>query len=238
MAMPPCGTFVYTGSVPEGAWNAGGWQLRDVSGADPLRSDEPLRDNRLVGLRPTLQISGGCLILTASGENRAQVASACFELDPGSIDVFESGDAVNLARTATGDIGVSLLREGKLIFAVGAATAVATGSAVSVQCGQYPEPEPWTIPSDTWIDVSVTTGTERLRPGTETIVGDFKVSVLRCFEVGFPGSYECLAISLEGACSHDATLRSAQRLERTNAGLKMSEWPIDTPHADGPRSSH
>ena len=234
MAMPPCGTFQYAGLVPKDMGRSGRWRLEDRSGAPPVGrfwflrflGGHSLRDDRLLGLRPTLEISDDHLILKASGRHRATVRAASLQLDPALIRVFQSGDVLNLVRTLTAHTGVSLLRGRQLVFAVGAVTALPLGGAVTVRTGFDREPsafdaDPW--PSlNAWVDVSVPGNSSRLREDETTAIGDYRFSVLNCYRRGIPGTYERLAISLEHACPHDASLRSAQRLARP--GLAMTDW--------------
>jgi len=194
-------------------------------------------DNRLVGLRPVLDVSGAAFVLTASGRERASVACASFELDPALIGVFREGDCVSLVRTETTGLGVSLLRDGELVFAIGAATAVPVGGSVTLRGGRDPEWnaldvttksgwESWLHPRDNWIDVSASGVAARLRAGADETVGGLRVSVLRCFEYElFPGRDECLAVSRSADCPHDVAFRSANLLARDTGGLTVNKWP-------------
>jgi len=69
--------------------------------------------------------------------------------------------------------------------------------------------------------VTIAGETARLNKGGSLTIKNYRVSAVRCFEVGLPGSYESLAVSLEGACSHEGAVRSAELLARPNAGLAM-----------------
>ena len=210
--------------------------LQDQSGAAPLEKLESLkfwkhdslRDNRLVGIQPSLKISGGQLVLTAAARHRAQIRSALLDLDPSLLERLQGGDRLTIVRTGTADIGVSLLRVDELVWAVGAATVVPLGEAIGVQGGPTVEPStrashPWPR-IDTWVEVSYSGQTSRLRGGNETTMGGYRIAVLRCFEDGLPGTYESVAISRSGMCPHDAAVRSAQLLARPNAGLELTDW--------------
>jgi hypothetical protein len=249
MVMPPCGTFHYAGVVPDAIADreSGQWQLDDQSGASRLAEGSPsaswkfwkrdpthgtnldrLRDNQLIGLQPRLRIRGGQLVLEAASRHRAEIRSASLELDESLIESFQGSEFLTLVRTDTADIGVSLLRGNQLLVAVGAVTATPLGDDVAVQGGPAVDysargPEQWPR-RDTWVDVSVSGEVQRLRGGQETTIRDYRFSVVRCFQDGVPGSYESLAISFEGICSHEVTLHSAQLLTRPNAGLIMAKW--------------
>jgi hypothetical protein len=237
MVMPLCGTFRYAGIVPdsESARESGRWKLKDQSGAAPVVKwgifefwkRDALRDNRLVGLRPTLRIADDRLILTASWRRRAQVRSAALELDRSLIERLQAGDVLTLVRTATADIGISLLRGGGLLWTAGAVTAVPLGQQIEVRGGprqDFSKPGSHEPRVDTWVDVSQSGHASRLRTGEESTVGRYRVSVLRSFRYGLPGTYESVAISLDGEGLHEASIRSAQLLCRPNAGLELTAW--------------
>jgi hypothetical protein len=232
MVMPLCGTFDYAGIVPASklARASGLWVLNDQSGAARIwqvwkfaHGYDPLHDRRLVGLRPRLRVAGTRLILKAPLWHRAQVRWASLELDRPSIDAWQSGDLLTLVRTGTADVGMSLIRRGQLIMAVGAATATPLANVV-VKNGPVWDPAARIEDfrrSDRWVDVTISGETARLSKGGSVTIKNYRVSTVRCYEFGVPGSYESLAISLEGACSHEGTVRSAELLARPNAGLAM-----------------
>lgn len=234
MAMPPCGTFRYAGTVPwtKADRESGRWQLEEQFGpwaeSDRAVRGNPLRDNRLVGLTPTLRIVGGDLVLEAPSQFRSQIRSATFQLAESLIADFQGGDLFWLVRTVTADIGVSLLRDNRLIVAAGAVTITPLGDSVSVLSG--PEfdvsrrvREAWPR-TDTWVDVAVRGEGQRLRRGEQARIRDYTLSVVRCHEYGLPGTCESLAISVEGLCPHEPAMLSAQLLTRANAGLRMTSW--------------
>lgn len=234
MAIPPCGTFRYAGTVPrtEADRESGRWQLEEQFGpwaeSDRAIRGEPLRDNRLVGLTPILRIVGGDLVLESPGRHRSQIRSATFQLAGSLIAAFQGGDVLWLIRTATGDIGLSLLRDDRLIVAAGAVTVTPLGGAMTVvggpACDLYSRArEAWPRP-DTWVDVAVRGEGQRLRRGEHAKIRDYTFSVVRCCEDGIPGTHESLGISLEGHCPHEAAVVSAQLLARANAGLIMTGW--------------
>jgi hypothetical protein len=242
MAIPPCGTFHYAGVAPDtrAARESGCWRLKDKSGASSItvpkswqvwkfwKRDanlDPLIYNRLIGLQPTLRISGGQLILEAGSRHRASIRSATLEFDRSLIDSIQGGDVLTLVRTQSTHTGVSLLRSGRLILAVGAVTAVPLGDDVVVRNGHHSATglNGWRY-VDPWVDISVMAETRRLREGEDAIIGNYRCTVIRCFLDGIPWTYECLAISLEGACPHDAIIRSAERFAKEDAGLFMTGW--------------
>jgi|SRR3954447_12687966 hypothetical protein len=226
--MPASGTFFYAGFVPATGdpRDGGSWPLEDRSGAPRrLIGLRRLRDNRLVGLQPTARLTRDHMVIEATDRNRAEVRSAAFELDPHLIDVLRGGDLVAVVRTATADLGLSLLRHGDLIAAAGALTATPLGAAVRVADGPERHPlEAWSSSPDAWVDVTVADHTTRLRRGEAASIGGYVVSVIRPFEPGLPGSYESVAISRDGACPHPSAVRSAELLARRGGGLQLTLW--------------
>jgi hypothetical protein len=111
---------------------------------------------------------------------------------------------------------------------VGAVTTVPLGSGVQVRGGPdvdltAPAPHHWPR-TDTWVEVSQSGQGSRLRTGEEARIGEYTVSVLRCFQDGVPGTYESVAISLSGAGLHEASIRLARLFARPNAGLNLTDW--------------
>ena len=224
--MPLCGTFYYAGAVPyaKDDCKSRPWKLQDESGAAPRETGDELVDNRLIGLQPVLEISDSHLLLTASGRHRATIRSATLDLDPLLIGCLESGDVLALVRTGTADIGASVVRAGDLICAVGAVTRVPLGEAIRVEGGPKLEFSATKPRKDTWLDLSYSGETLRLRACDETTIGDYRISILQCFRDGIPGRYESVAISRRSMCPHYAAVGSASLLARPNAGLQMTMW--------------
>jgi hypothetical protein len=245
MVMPLCGTFHYAGVVPDQqASLEGQWTFEDLSGAEMFPRVEPpaawkfwkptarpadgldrLRDNRLVGLQPAVRISGSHVILQAASRHRAEVCSASVELDRTLLEGLHAGDRIELVRTGTADIGVSTLRDGELLWAVGAVTAVPLGPMVRVQGGPAVKTALNEWPrTDTWVEVSIGAQTSRLHDGEELTLGEYRVTLARAFKDGIPGQYENAAISRHGSAAHDAVIRAAGILGESNAGLTLNTW--------------
>jgi hypothetical protein len=233
MAMLLCGTFHYTGVVPDtkDARESGEWKLAQLSDGAPLTSEilqewKQLRDSRLVGLEPILRVSGSHLILEARRQPLATIHSASLELDRSLLEIFQSGDVLTVVRNCSADLAVSLLRHGQLVVAIGAATATPLGAGLSVHAEDVSDdpddPREFLMRHGRWVDVSVWGDTVRLGPGETRVISDCKVTVLRCVQDGVPGNSESLAISREGICPHDAALRSAELIA---TGVRMVEWP-------------
>jgi hypothetical protein len=140
MVMPPWDTFDYIATVP---------QPHDDSSLDcaarlvqPVtRKGHEVTDRRLVGYAPRLQIIDAGpsdsaylrvlrsrVTLTASNRQDATVSSISFYVDRDLIAQLQPGDDLHMSRTACGGLGLSILRQGELVVAVGAVTAVNLGN--------------------------------------------------------------------------------------------------------------
>jgi len=147
MVMPPSGTFTYTTTVPIGGWNAFPWEMKLLAAFEP--TGKPLADKRLVGWTPVLYIREAGLPpnpgpsvpsvqrseirLVANDKKYASCETASYFVDQALLRSLTPGDVFHIARTCCGGVGVSAIREGKLIFAAGAVMAVPLGSEISVK---------------------------------------------------------------------------------------------------------
>ena len=226
--IPTSGTFHYAGVVPETRLDRESvkWQLEDQSGAPESDADlDFMCHSRLFGLQPILRILGGRIIIESASRHRAGACCGKLELDEGLNDSLQSGDVFTIARTGTGDIGISVLRSGELIIAVGAVTAVTLGDKVAVRSED--DGAEWAS-KDTWVEIAISGQTYQLRKNQEISVHEYRFSAVRCGNWDFdPGQFECLAISLEGACSHEVIENSARLLARTNDALIQTRWSSD-----------
>jgi hypothetical protein len=210
------GTFCYAGIAPETIQDRRkGWPLNEQS--ESGRADDPeydrLCDNRLVGIRPTVRIDGRRLMIEApiSERDLAEHGAAALELDSWLINAIRGGDVLTLVRNGNGELGLSLVREGRLVAAAGAVRSTPLGEGLTVREGPEVDTEHiWEPRPDGWMEVSVSGEVRRLRAGEEATIGGYRFSVFRLSEFGFDGTDEMLAISLEDACPHDAVRRSTQ----------------------------
>ena len=121
-----------------------------------MGGDDAPVDSRLVGLTPSLRITGAGLTpnagwnrgrwlpsvpraritLLAAGRTGATVASASFHLDMGLISSLQPADTVHLVRTGSGGLAISVIRGETLAAAAGAITAVPLGNDL---VATYPE---------------------------------------------------------------------------------------------------
>ena len=254
MSIPPAGTFEYAGVVPEDKNRfPGQWRLIDQSGAGSFASGDSLIDDRLVGLQPLIDITDAGLTpdvrlspftgsgrpkvllsrltLRADSKDRATIAAFSFCVDRALISSFRPGDVLHVTRTACGGLGLSVIREGRLLAAVGAVTAVPLGESVRVRIPadviqeaerafsrldstfEFPE-----FP----LEVHVASERRVLFRGRPRI-GGYEVFVEHGYYPGTPGTDECAALSLVGGCPGTAAICSAQLLEYSDL-CKMVRW--------------
>ena len=170
------------------------------------------------------------LRLTASDTRNATVAETSFILDQGLISALRPRDLLHMVGTGCGGIGVSAIRSGQLIFAVGAITEVPLGSDFKAR-----------IPSDLVFKAKDVFRTRDRRfefmeyPVEMRVLNAIRIMYrgriqLGCFEVwvlhgrywGEPGVDECLSVARKGACPVVDANSSALFLDSANVGLDQS----------------
>jgi hypothetical protein len=134
-------------------------------------------------------------------------------VDPWLIASIHGGDVLWLGMSSMVDLGLSIVRAGRLAVAAGAVHTVSLGEDLRIRSGPDAEPGREEEPQpDGWLEFSIDGETCRLRSGEDATIARYRFSVLRTPEFGFPGESAVLAISLQGACPHEAVLRSALML--------------------------
>jgi hypothetical protein len=215
MAIPLCGTFHYFGVIPK-AFRPGESvvQAQDVNAGPGARRRVPLGDEPLLGIDPTVSVRDGRLVISASGPQNARIAAASFRLAAELIETFQEGDLLRLVRVGSGDVGLAVTRQDRLVLAIGAASVVPLGAGVSVRARSAAGHADAVI-------VTVDGETGRLGAGTRGRLGAYSIDVLRPAMDGLPGHCESVAICLAGSCSLEAAVRSARLLDQ---GLDMVRW--------------
>jgi hypothetical protein len=112
MAIPLSGRFDYVVSIRD---SPPPWLAEQHARDKHAPAGGRLRDERLVGLAPTLSISGNDIKLDASSRNGASVMAASFELAPGLTSLLRAHDVLQLVRTGSGGIAVSIVRSAQLL---------------------------------------------------------------------------------------------------------------------------
>jgi hypothetical protein len=213
MAIHPSGTFDYEAAFTEQSFRGSDILLR---GADRDGGGE----ERLVGLRPDIRLGDDLLVIFTSERRSAGVRHASFPVGDAVSLAARPGDRLHVARAGTGDIGLSLLRGGRLVVAVGAVTEVPLGDVRAA----HGTDGSWERPSaDRWLEF--TAGGERLtlRGREFAEVGGYHVYVERCWAFGIPGERECVSVcGSDDAAMRVAAIRSAVLLG--HGALKLVEW--------------
>jgi hypothetical protein len=220
VAIPPCGTFQYVAVVPESEGDRTSWNVRLCAPVE-LTGDD-LRDDRLVGYSPTLELSDAGITpdvrISSNGRARPRVLSP--------------RDMLFMARTGCGGLGVSIVRDGQLIAAVGAASAVPLGELLHVRIpsdtiteaeGVFRKHDPkFTFPE---LPVEIRSGDQtRMLHRGQTQLQSYKVFVEHGFYRGAPGTNECVAVWLTGTCPDIPAIASAQLLDFFPDPLEIVRW--------------
>jgi len=216
-------------------------------------SDAPEFGSRLVGLSPTLQIEDAGFppeagkviprtglvhprvlrsrfLLTASDQSDSHVGAASFHVDRSIASALRFGDTLNMVRTSSGGLGISVIRERQLVVAVGSVTALPLGENVEAQIPsdlveeaealfwqRDPTFEMNELPVELCID-----GSRHLFYGGTRRINGYEVWTVHGHLRGMPGTDECLAISRIGACSPNGANTSAMLL--VSGGLELFPW--------------
>lgn len=233
--MPPSATFNYVTVVPKGGVQAGPWQMNSLETIVP--TGYSLSDNRLVGWNPLLHISDvgmtpnpgpsrpavlrSELRFVATDMRYASQSTASFFLDRSLVNAMCPGDFFHMARIECGGLGVSLIRQGKLVFAAGAISAVPLGLEIQVKLSydlikeaqavfRHRDPE-FEFPEYP-IEIHHR-GTCTILFSGRVIKNGYHVWVLHGFYLGEPGTPECVAISLDGVCDRASVGATSRLLE-------------------------
>jgi len=244
--MPPCGTFHYfaivSGKLPDK--RSSPWSVQLAETVD--ENGDELHDARLTGLSPYLEITDGGptpspsvsrpsvlrsrLTLTASSRRNSTVSSASFYVDRDLTSIFEPEDRLHMARTSCGGLGLSLLRNGQLVFAVGAISSVPFGN--DVQAGTprdlvreaetaFKKRDPEFRFREFPVQISIRGRSRIMFRGWEKLES-YDIWLEHGFLPGIPGTDECAAVALEGACGAVPATASAQLLN--GCELEMVRW--------------
>jgi hypothetical protein len=169
--------------------------------------------------------------LTAASTQHAQIAAASFHVDEALFLNARPHDVVHVARTHCGGLGLSIIREGELLVAVGAVTAVPLGRSVAAR-----------IPADLTsraeaifrerardftfvelpVEITVNGLSSILYRGRPDLNG-YAAFVIHGYIPGMPGRDASLALSRKGGCPDSAANLSAMLLECRDA-LSMTTW--------------
>jgi hypothetical protein len=202
---------------------------------DPI---EPERDCCMVGPSPKLMIEDAGpppyasgpnphvprsrLTLTASGKDLAAASAVSFCIDRRLSLLIRLHDTLNIVRSDTcGRLGLSLIREGELVFAAGVITVVPLGERVKaripydlIQAAEaiFKKQDETFEFHEYPIEVNVGSEQRILYRGCRQ-VGGYHVSMMHGFRWGpEPGESECGALLSVGACHVAAAFFTEQLL--------------------------
>ena len=242
------GTFNYVAVVPDDA-DDGLFECEAHAREDrPIGSSEA--GARLVGLEPKLIVTPAGipsdtgpgrpwvmrsrLTLSARSHARATVAEACFHVDRALTRRMLPGDEVYISYTGCAGLGLSVVRRGELVVAVGDIAAVPLGDVVSARVpldllGEasaiFARRDPhFQFPS---MPIEITVGGETavLFEGIRDL-DPYSVFVAHGYLPGIPGTDCCAAIWRQQLCSATAARASMEMLDTAEDGhpLLTMHW--------------
>lgn len=244
----------YVGVVPDDpATLESGWIVRETTSPRRRRDDED--DQRLVGFAPRLTITDDGVTptmplptsspfsrprlrrsrvsLAATSDTDASTRAAYFHVAAGLTESLRPRDVLHLVHTSRGGLGLSVLRDGRLIAAAAAVDAVPLGSIslrvpyeiIAEVKGVLRRHDPEFTYGDLFhelpIDVTVR-GRRRLRYRGRFELGGYDFYVGHGPYGDMPGVDMCVGITLMRACSPVAVNCSAQLIDID--GLTIEYW--------------
>jgi hypothetical protein len=248
MALPPCETFQYITTIPaEIGQDLFSWPTQLGESLEP--SGESFFDHRLVGYAPSLRISEGraipdptglrttmtqsCLTLSASSRDNATASDASFHVDRELTLLLQPGDVLHLSYSCMWGTGLSLLRQGRLVFAVGAILGLPLGQKIRVKLPEdvFDQLErfhrvPFSIrgKQPLLIPIEIHVGNEMRSIFAGTVeLGEYEIWVEGGRDYSYPSGDTFAAISAKGLCHSIPAVASAILLNRL--GLERTEWP-------------
>jgi len=244
--MPLCGTFDYITTVPENP--ADFLPDLEVRLRYPVKqTGSALSDRRLVGYAPRLRITDvgltpdpgpqrpsvmrSRLTLTAASSQDATVSAISFHVDRELISLLQPGDDLHITRTRCAGLGLSIIRRGKLLAAVGAVTAVPLGndfqahfpsSLVEKASAVFAQTDPEFKFREIPIEF-VHKGQRRILFHGPCQLGQYGLFMWHGFLPGLPGTNESAAICEASRQIPAFASLSAQLLEADPA--EITRWP-------------
>jgi hypothetical protein len=245
MALAAWSVFDYVVTVPDRPGDSGFESRADVR--EPAATTGSLRERVLVGTAPLVQVVDAGLTpdagplrplvlrsritLTATNRRSATVAEASFHIDKAVTSCMRPGDEIHMTRTGCGGLGLSVVREGALVVAVGAVTSVSLGRNVLARIpvdliegaeAVFHQRDPDFELTEQPIEVSVGGWRSILYGGRRTLE-EYGVFVVHGFISGEPGTDECAAVYHKGLCADVPAHVSAMLMDLPDA-LSTSQW--------------
>jgi hypothetical protein len=226
--------------VPAEPWDERSlWPVQLAEKIDEI-GDE-LHDSRLTGLyleitdggpTPNPSVSRPSVFrsrlrrIASTGKNSQSLA---FYVAKDLVSRFKPGDMLHIVRTSCAGLGLSLLRESRLVFAVGAVSEVPLGDDVQAETPHALVREAESVFRRVYpkfrfreLPLQISTGghSRMLFRGPQEL-GHYVIWVEHGYVPCVPGEDECAAIALKGACGETPAIATAQLL---NSGeIEMSD---------------
>jgi hypothetical protein len=195
MAIPLSATFNYKAELTQDA-------ISDTEVVLNAVQHPPRTGMRLVGHQPTIRFSNGRLVLVAADSDRLNSTIRMFSADFGDAINYaaRAGDTLYIALGSGGDIGLSLLRNERVVMAVGDISAVPLGD--------------FAIPADAY---------RALRKQDTVEHAGYYLYIEKRETNSFDGTSECASVCLAGdQQARVLTMRAAILL--ANCGWKFVNW--------------
>jgi hypothetical protein len=218
MAIPRSFTFEYVAEFSKEGFSDSEIVLH---GADSSGENEV----RLVGLNPMIRFWNGRLVLVASGKDKSSVRNTSFPIGDAVNLAARPGDQLYLILTGSAGIGLSLLRQQRLILAIGAVAEVPLGRDIQAIRGSegynfFENPA-----ADRWLEFNVQGEHLMLREREVSEIGDYYIFVERCWQGGLGGTDECVSLCIsDNLTMKIAAMRSAILL--AHGDLKQVRWDV------------
>jgi hypothetical protein len=215
--IPQVGTFEYAAEFTKG-----GFSHSDIvlEGTDQRGTNEM----RLVGLKPRIRFWNDRLVVIASEKNKSSVRNVSFPIGDAVRQTAQPGDQLYLVRTGCGGIGLSLIREEKLVLATGAIGRVPLGEDIQfVRSDDDNDIFSHNYVKDRPLELRVKGERLILQERDVLEAEGYHIYVERCWKDGMPGTDECVSLCFtDDVAIKRAAMRSAILL--ANGNLKMVEW--------------
>lgn len=247
MALPDSETFNYVVTVPQqNGPKSFPWLLELGEEIEP-RGDA-LRDDRLAGYSPLLSVADGGFTadsfglrnevrvsrftLRAMNRINASTQEASFEADQELTTLFRAGDELRLTHSCMWGTGLTLLRMGKLIVAVGAINGSKLGNGIRISHPEdtvgrikrfenvpweYRRKRPLLLP----LEFSVGEKMVSIYAGRAEI-GDYGIWVQGETDYSHPSGDSYAAIWAKGMCDEWCAIASAMMLKEP--GITVVNW--------------
>jgi hypothetical protein len=223
-------------------------QTGQTEAADGLRSHgsaislgEPLDYHGFASLHPDslLRDEWMALQLVSSDSSRSGhlcsdsrepfVQTGVVRVGTAIISALQDGDILYFHHSATGDRGISLLRDEQLVVALGSVIGLPLGKGVSarnenrIQWLKFIRKVGSNPPGNSYVLISIQQTKLRLREGDEARVGSFYAYVERIFREGYPGEDSILGLAcLSDRLTKQAVVKSVNSEIAIGVGARIS----------------